>query len=348
MEILYNALGRRLDRVDFGAIWPGFARKPFALYSGKKAFMEGEFFDKPEGFRGNTSVEHGGRRIAIWELTGQIQDADELAASLVHEMFHAFQFEQGEGRFPDDVAALDYPRSVENLAWKRRENRLLAQALRTEAPEECLRLLGQVRGIREEREKKLGGDIRWEYLPETIEGAAVYVQARALGMINPEKYPAHIGAVCERLEDDGLLPDTRRLGYSTGAALLLAAEKAGIPLPYSLREEASAYELLSAHITPEAPEGAPPEDGLREAVEGLRAGREKALKEFWAASPKETAGDFRITDYDPMNMWKQDGCLYGSRFWVLRNRETGEDVTLGEAVLKQSGAGRDIERYWVR
>jgi len=223
MYILYNALGRRLDRVDFDALWPGFTRKPYALYSGDSACIDGEVVERPACFRGNTAVQYEGRYVAIWNLEGWDHDADTLAAGLVHEMFHVYQMEHGESRFPDDLAALDYPPDVENLAWKRQEGRLLAQALRAGNEQDCMRLLSQACGVRERRENRIGDQIQYEYQMETVEGMAAYVETLALEMINPEKYPARLEGLCQRLEDSRRLLDNRQQLYDTGTALLLTA-----------------------------------------------------------------------------------------------------------------------------
>jgi len=119
-----------------------------------------------------------------------------------------------------------------------------------------------------------------------------------------------------------------------------------LQLPYTQEGTASICQLLAEEVSPEAPVGQPAEDGLQELIDARRTEREAVLKAFWACSPKEVSGNFSITGYDPMNMWKQDGYIYGSHFWTLSNRDTGETVTLtGEAVL-EAGADRQITRYW--
>ena len=46
-----------------------------------------------------------------------------------------------------------------------------------------------------------------------------------------------------------------------------------------------------------------------------------------------------------MNMFQTGRLLYGSHFWLLRDRESGQTIELGEAALLRSG-GRRVQRYW--
>jgi len=131
MERMYDNVRNLLEKVDFGEIWPDFHLYPFALYEQESACMDGKKFPRPEYFRGNTTVEYGGEHIAIWKVDRtRPEDMDIMTACIVHEMFHAFQMERGESRFPNDLAALRYPADAENFARKLQENQVLAKAFR--------------------------------------------------------------------------------------------------------------------------------------------------------------------------------------------------------------------------
>lgn len=62
-------------------------------------------FSKTEEFLANTAICYQGRLIAIWCLSEEM-DLDILASKIIHEMFHAYQMECGESRFPEEVEAL--------------------------------------------------------------------------------------------------------------------------------------------------------------------------------------------------------------------------------------------------
>ena len=94
----YDRVREQLDRLDFPALWAGFAPCPFALYTHDTAVLNGEMMPRPAEFYGNTSVCRQGEYLAIWNMEADPPaDAAGLAASLVHEMFHSFQFRCGGG-----------------------------------------------------------------------------------------------------------------------------------------------------------------------------------------------------------------------------------------------------------
>ncbi len=349
MESVCRTVARRLEQLDFTALWPGFRPCGFALYGRSDACMDGVCFPRPEDFRGNTALLFRGRPTAIWDMErAGLEDMDMLAAKLVHEMFHAFQLEQGETRFPDDLEALDYQPDAESLAWKWRENQLLAQAVCSENQAETRALLSQVMAIRGWREARMGRIVQCEYLVETAEGMAEYVELLALAALSPEKYVRRLSAIRRELEDPSpLLLESRRLAYHTGSFLLLAARAAGLPFHHQIGDEARPVCRIVAQALPAADPGTIPVDPVLAPLPAQRReDRERILAAFWARSPRYTEGDFTITGYDPMNMWKLDSRIYGNHFWQLRDKRAGQTITLtGETVLL-SRDGREIAGYW--
>ena len=72
---------------------------------------------------------HGNEYIAIWNFEmDSAGDTDVLAANIVHEMLHCFQWENRETRYPDDLELLMYPQNLENFNAKFFENKYLAEA----------------------------------------------------------------------------------------------------------------------------------------------------------------------------------------------------------------------------
>lgn len=126
LAAVYHQIKGKLDTLTFDELWPGFARYGFALYNENQVVLNGETLPKTDAFIANTAIEYRGERIAIWHLAEEM-DADVLASKIAHEMFHAFQMERGESRFPDEMEALTaYEYSPAYLSVKYRENKLLA------------------------------------------------------------------------------------------------------------------------------------------------------------------------------------------------------------------------------
>lgn len=346
LQKLHQEATQRLDRLDFGRLWPGFHPFPFALYQGEQMCLGGEVLPRDGTLRGNTAVRYEGELTAIWNVDSGETDPDLLTADLVHEMFHALQMEQGETRFPDDLAALDYPLDVVNFSRKLTENRLLCRALRAEGREERRTFLAGFRALREARRKALGPMLDQEFLPETVEGMAEYMGLRALSRLSEEKFRRRLEGALRRLEEPGaLLLDVRRMSYDTGAVLLLAAEAAGVPFAHRLTDTRPVYEI----IRPELPCGEAPSvpvDGTIEALIASRtAERRDTLSRFFRTASRPVNGDFQILGYDPMNLFQTGRLLYGSHFWLIQDRQSGQTIELGEAALLR-GEGRLVQKYW--
>src|SRR5690606_1728486 len=100
--------------------WKNFQAYEFALYNKEKAyFSNGKVIDWNNRFIGNTAIKYEDNYIAIWNLdTIETIDIDVLSASMVHEMFHAYQYEQQEKRWPKEIDGLFYEYNPENLSIK--------------------------------------------------------------------------------------------------------------------------------------------------------------------------------------------------------------------------------------
>lgn len=67
--------------------------------------------------------------IGIWFLQNEME-LDVLTSKLVHETFHAFQNDQNESRFPNEIEALlTYNYDEKNLSIKFEENKLIVELI---------------------------------------------------------------------------------------------------------------------------------------------------------------------------------------------------------------------------
>ena len=172
----YDRVREQLDRLDFPALWAGFAPCPFALYTHDTAVLNGEMMPRPAEFYGNTSVCRQGEHLAIWDMEADPPaDVAGLAASLVHEMFHSFQFRCGEQGWPDDLVLAATEPQPAFLALRAQEHRALAGG----AP------LSEVLALRQSRAALQPELLLEEARMETIEGTAEYVGRLALARLSP-------------------------------------------------------------------------------------------------------------------------------------------------------------------
>ena len=172
----YDRVREQLGRLDFPALWAGFASCPFALYTHDTAVLNGEMMPRPAEFYGNTSVCRQGEYLAIWDMEADPPaDVAGFAASLVHEMFHSFQFRCGEQGWPDDLVLAATEPQPAFLALRAQEHRALAGG----AP------LSEVLALRQSRAALQPELLLEEARMETIEGTAEYVGRLALARLSP-------------------------------------------------------------------------------------------------------------------------------------------------------------------
>ena len=183
----YVAIEKLLERVDFGAIYPGFHRYPFALYTSQEICLNGEIRPYEAGFIGNTAIPYQGEYTAIWNVEDDsTEDMEAFAASIVHEMFHCHQFASGEKRFPSDLAMLAHPADAAGMNARYGEARYLADAFEN-GDSSALRRFAALRAARRRNDPGL---VEQELKTETIEGAAEFAGMKALRQLNEEKFAA--------------------------------------------------------------------------------------------------------------------------------------------------------------
>lgn len=304
----YDRVREQLDRLDFPALWAGFAPCPFALYTHDTAVLNGEVMPRPAEFYGNTSVCRQGEYLAIWNMEADPPaDVAGLAASLVHEMFHSFQFRCGEQGWPDDLVLAATEPQPAFLALRAQEHRALAGG----AP------LSEVLALRQSRAALQPELLLEEARMETIEGTAEYVGRLALAHLSPAACEGAYARSAQRLLQ---WPNLRRGAYDSGPWLLRRAAEEGLPVPVHPGGEPIADQLARQLSLPEV--RLQPEL-LAEAerrLERERSARRETLRALLETAER-TEGDFAVCGYDPMQLRAQDGLLWRGSFLALRQAD---------------------------
>ena len=222
---LYNTVNTILKTIDFNALFEGFHKYRFALYTSKEIIIDGKTIPYQDEFRGNTSIFYEGKYVAIWNMEfDPIDDPEQLAYCLIHEMFHCHQYTNNETRYPSDFELLNYPDDIDNFVNKYNENKYLVDAYE----QRDIELLRKFAYIREMRYKIYPSMVSQELKAETLEGMAEYIGLKALEFINAEKYRAIIDDYLGKLKaESNLLFDVRRISYFTGTIFFLCLEQFG-------------------------------------------------------------------------------------------------------------------------
>lgn len=329
---LYKEVELELDKINFNNIWPGFLRTDFALYDSESVYLKDREITYDNRFIGNTSIDFDGDRLAIWQVENvDLEDKKLLAANIVHEMFHSYQFINNESRFPNDLKGLDYPMELNNFEIKYRENELIVSLFDDIEREERYEFLKEIIALRNLRRKSYGTDIDYEFAIETIEASAEYCGTIALKSISKDLYQARIEDYKDKLLNDiALLFDVRRLSYYSGTLFLLILDELEIEFSREIKgQRKSIFEEVSGSIkynirNTEDINYTHIEEEYKKAI----ADKENKFKNFFKQAYKENKLDAYICGYDPMNMIKLNNMILCSNFIMLQDSYTNEKLFL--------------------
>ncbi|NLY35692.1 MAG: hypothetical protein GX046_00505 [Tissierellia bacterium] len=333
-----------LNKLDFDQLWKGFSKSHYALYNDEIVIISGSsgvdlelaplesfFVGKvDERFIGNTSVLLGNTYVAIFseDYIGEDMTSGKLASLIVHEMFHSFQLRTGEKRFSDEILGMDYPFTAENMGLRMMEREYLLAASTEGNLEKKKENLSHFYSLRRVREKLLGEHIDYEKALESIEGAAVYVEYKALIQMKTEKkrdiFESFTRDFAMVGEDKFLI---RASSLAQGLLLCLLAEEL---MPGWESRFSHSEEYLSDCIK----EGLGIKISARKykyknqtlvdkMLQGWKENRDVLFKDFESKKENSLEEGFRISGFDPMHILKRDKQILHLNF--LRINIGGQD-----------------------
>ena len=339
---LYKQLSERLNQINFELIWPGFKRYEFAIYTSEKVQFDNNEIPWDDRFIGNTSINYDGNYVAIWNvehdfMNNDSRDIDILAANIVHEMFHAYQQENGEKRLPKDLVTIKYPNNIENFNLKYEENKLLADAFEQQDLVKKRTLFNYFCGIRQKRESLIGTMCECEYLTETAEGMAEYAGMLALKMLSQSKYTSKFMTYVKLLRDfTEVQLNIRKISYYSGSIILLTANDMNINIAHSISNETkTVFGIISQFFSPKLPDNLYYEHKIKTVMEEIKSLNEKEVEQFLEQKRIKQNGDFYISGYDPMNMFRVDNYILCKTFVRLTDESTNESIMfMGKTLLE--------------
>ncbi len=315
LQELWTAVNERLQTIDFTKLWPGYKRYPYALYNAASACVDGEVIPKPEEFLANTAVRYRDGWTAIFMVDGS-EDPDIMASKMVHEMFHAFQRENGETRFPNELQALiHYQYTADNLQQKFYENRLLT---RLHQGGDDNTVWAQLLASRKQRHAAFPDSYVYEAKIEQIEGPAEYVELQSLRQLNPDLYEAKLEKMLQALQNVNALFPIRIGLYASGALLLKYLDDHGIAFDCGFSETPFAVSLLDE--ADELQVDVPVEPELDAALEKYRAKQDKTIARLTAEEPV-VEGSFQLLGLNVYDAWYHDRHMYTTYFLMYQDGE---------------------------
>ena len=340
---LYSTVNTILNTVDFNALFEGFHKYRFALYTSKEIIIDGKTIPYQDEFRGNTSIFYEGKYVAIWNMEfDPIDDPEQLAYCLIHEMFHCHQYTNNETRYPSDFELLNYPDDVENFVNKYNENKYLTDAYE----QRDIELLRKFAYIREMRYKIYPSMVRQELKAETLEGMAEYIGLKALERINAEKYRAVVNDYLRKLKaESNLLFDVRRISYFTGTIFFLCLEQFGFSVNNVLDSEETAYEqnrIDIKDVTAEIISYSFILNNYKKLQQEKRSKVEEHIKHS-----KYIESHAFICGYDPMNMFRIDDVIFCSYFVCINENDKVKTINSAVALKLAKGSNQSIVGYYI-
>lgn len=341
---LYQKVEEQIGKVNFSKLWKDFQPYPFALYTQEKVLLKDKEQPWNDSFLGNTSIEDNGKPLAIWNIrTGSEQeDIAVLTSGLVHEMFHCYQKENEEVRFPKELELLCYPLIEENFQMKYQEQLYLLRAVQEKNLQEKEKYLAQFVSLRKKRMQQFEFEARNELLIETVEGLAEFVEMKTLEQLDEEKYRERLEKVLSWLAvPHPLLLEVRRMAYYTGALLGIVLAEMDRKIPQELHQQETFFEQIQDSF-PEVEV----EWGRNRRVSALlqekKRENEELIQSFQATAGETITGSWQIVGYDPMNMTREGVFLYCSHFIFLKDTETDEKQYIaGPLLLKMQADSLD-------
>ena len=346
MEQLYNKIKENLQKIDFCAIWQDFKPVRFALYNDENVYLDGEIFKTDGRFLGNTAIYFNGERIAIWKVFKPCEeDTDIITANIVHEMFHAFQYNNGETRFTNDLVLLDYPSDVKNYCLRFEENVLLANVYMLEDDSQKRDAFVKFIKTRKYRIEQTGDITLQEFCAETVEGMAEYAGSCALKQLSEDKFNARMAEYTDILNSySGIFFDIRKMCYYSGTILCMVLRNLGIgfwhktgeektPLfPFILKNpDIAGLDMVTGKETNALFEN----ENLHNVVFKYINGKKEQFLDLESMDYETVTGDFIICGYDPMNMLRYEDKILFKRFVMLM--ENGKEKPLfinGPVIVK--------------
>lgn len=323
MHSIYQTIKAKLTSIDFNTLWQGFHPFSFALYDEKQVYLEDRVFPKDQRFIGNTAIRFEDQYLAIWQISERDEDLDILTAKIIHEMFHCYQYEMQEMRFPNEILeGLNYRYTLENLSRKYQENLLLIDSFQTfdlERFQECL-------ALRKARSSANEAEVQYESKIEVVEGMAQYIELKALRFLSKAKFHQRLERMIQNIAKKENLLSIRHLSYDVGSLILLFCEQNGLNIGHQIgKVEKTIFELLTLNINPKHVD-----IGQDNELLALINQNEQAIKHQIEVILNHLNtiihGPFKIAGLDPLNTKRYGSYLYCKYFLAYKQADEVKSI----------------------
>lgn len=323
-------------KVNLENYWPGFNAVPFALYDQSNTYVfnhpsfkhhqqdQFQILNRDDQFNGCTLIMFEGYPTAIVDL--ELYDKyEEVYSILVHELFHGFQYVQGERRFPDEVKGITYPLSKENVEWRHQERSNLFHALLEKNTVKKKQYLTAFVAFREKRSIHLLDYLVYETFTETVEGPAWYVEFKGYMEKSRLSYHSVLQKYGENLINSyESNANIRRSCYSSGLFLCLLLDELSPGWKEQFFEtEVTLYDLVKMLVDDKLHTSIEDTDISKETEDVIKLTLEERTKQFEKFNEQDDielhiVGQILATAFDPMNIIPLEDRLLHKNFIKIR------------------------------
>jgi hypothetical protein len=361
MKKYLDRISQDMEEANWEGYWVGFELGAYALYDNSYVYLFNhpnfpnkqlgnyQTLKRNEQFNGCTLILFEGYPTAIVDLE-LFNDYEGLYSTLVHELFHGFQYSKGEKRFPDEMIGITYPLTKENVEQRNQERFNLFHALMEENAVKKKQYLHSFVALREQRALLIHEHLLYENLIETVEGPAWYVELKAY----TEKSSVPYRSVLQKYGQDLLdkyesTSNIRRGCYSSGLfmCLLLDELSPGWHDPF-LESEETLYGFFKMHSDDylhlpivDVKISSDTEDAINFAL----SNREKEFETFHEQKGVhlKIVGEMTAKAFDPMNIISLEERLLHKNFLKVRIHD--EEYLFRQPVIAYCKSGtRNIDQ----
>ncbi|OZU87611.1 hypothetical protein CIL03_16110 [Virgibacillus indicus] len=353
MAAYLSRIFQDLEEVNLENYWPGFKSVAFAFYDSSRVYLfnhpkfksnqQNNFqtLKRDEQFNGCTLIMYEEYPTAIADLK-LYGDYEGLYSILVHELFHGFQYLQGEKRFPNELKGISYPLLKENVELRSQERAMLYRAMLEKNSIKKKNYLNTFIALREKRAANNNDYILYEKLVETIEGPAWYIELKAYA----EKSTLEYNAILKKYGQDLIdkyesTSDIRKSCFSSGLAMCLLLDDFLPDWKGSFwNKEETLYDMLKqfsdnygkiADVTISAE--------TEEAINLVRQNRKKQIENFeqQAGITLYIEGEITVKAFDPMNIVSFKDKLLHKNF--IKVRMNNKDYFIQQPAIAYCNGG---------
>lgn len=323
---MYHIIEKNINSIDFEKLWPGFHPYDFAIYNDETVCLNGQLIPKTDEFLANTAILYKERWTAIFKV-GENEDSDIITSKIIHEMFHAFQHENNESRFPNEIEAISkYDYTVENITAKLYENKLLVKLLNDKFDEEVWAKLLESKKY---RLKNSNYSYTYEAKVEQIEGTANYIELKSLKIINKEKYEMKLREMLKSIVQPYNLFPIRISLYNSGALLIKIIEENNNGMHYDFTDTPYSISLVDSYdytdVTYEI------NNDVKESINHYYQDIDELIKRL-TKKPPIKEGSFELTGLNVYNAKYYRGYIYTTYF--LAYRDENDNILYGNYLIK--------------